>query len=86
MRDHRDRAAFTQLFDHFAPRLKGFIMRSGTGSGQAEEIVQDAFESLFLHWNRLRDPDAAVAAIGSLATAFDKALAHFRNPVRDFAC
>ncbi len=41
VRDSRDRAAFAALFDHFAPRLKGFIVRSGTGSGQAEEIVQD---------------------------------------------
>ena len=41
VRDRRDRAAFAELFDHFAPRLKGFIMRSGTPSGQAEEIVQE---------------------------------------------
>ena len=41
VRDGRDRSAFAELFDHFAPRLKGFIMRSGTPSGQAEEIVQE---------------------------------------------
>lgn len=41
VRDERDRVAFGKLFDHFAPRLKGFIMRTGTGAGQAEEIVQD---------------------------------------------
>lgn len=41
VRDHRDKAAFAALFDHFAPRLKGFIMRTGTPATQAEEIVQD---------------------------------------------
>ncbi len=41
VRDDRDKAAFAELFDFFAPRLKGFIMRSGTTSAQAEEIVQD---------------------------------------------
>lgn len=41
IRDTRDRAAFAQLFDHFAPRLKGFIVRSGTSPSMAEEIVQD---------------------------------------------
>ncbi len=41
VRDHRDRAAFGALFDHFAPRLKAFVMRSGMGSGQAEEVVQE---------------------------------------------
>lgn len=41
VRDNRDRDAFAALFDFFAPRLKGFIMRSGTPTHQAEEIVQD---------------------------------------------
>ncbi|MCK8464655.1 sigma-70 family RNA polymerase sigma factor [Aliiroseovarius sp. S1339] len=41
VRDNRDRDAFCALFDHFAPRLKGFIMRTGCSAAQAEEIVQD---------------------------------------------
>ena len=41
VRDNRDRSAFSALFDHFAPRLKGFIIRSGASAHQAEEIVQD---------------------------------------------
>lgn len=41
VRDRKDREAFGALFDHFAPRLKGFIMRTGCSGAQAEEIVQD---------------------------------------------
>lgn len=41
VRDDRDQGAFGSLFDYFAPRLKGFIMKTGTSSAQAEEIVQD---------------------------------------------
>lgn len=41
VRDQGDRAAFGALFDFFAPRLKGFLMRSGETSDRAEEIVQD---------------------------------------------
>lgn len=41
IRDQRSKEAFGTLFDHFAPRLKGFFMRSGCPSGVAEEIVQD---------------------------------------------
>ncbi|WP_419762641.1 sigma-70 family RNA polymerase sigma factor [Defluviimonas aestuarii] len=41
VRDKRDRQAFSAMFDHFAPRLKGMIMRSGIAAHQAEEIVQD---------------------------------------------
>lgn len=37
----RDRAAFAALFDHFAPRLKGFVIRGGTPAAQAEEVIQD---------------------------------------------
>lgn len=41
VRDQRDKVAFSNLFDHFAPRLKGFIIKTGTSGAQAEEIVQD---------------------------------------------
>ncbi|MEX0969994.1 MAG: sigma-70 family RNA polymerase sigma factor [Paracoccaceae bacterium] len=41
VRDARDRSAFAQLYDHFAPRLKGFFMRGGVPAAQAEDIVQD---------------------------------------------
>ncbi len=49
VRDTRDRSAFVKLFDHFAPRLKGFVMRSGVSSHQAEEIVQDVMLTI---WRR----------------------------------
>lgn len=38
----RDRAAFAELFEHFAPRLKSYLMRLGTDDGAAEEVVQEA--------------------------------------------
>lgn len=36
-----DRAAFAQLFDRVAPRLKSFMMRKGASAEQAEDLVQD---------------------------------------------
>jgi RNA polymerase sigma-70 factor (ECF subfamily) len=58
VRNDRDRTAFALLFDHFAPRLKGFIMRSGTGGGQAEEIVQEVMLTI---WRKAEqfDPERA---------------------------
>lgn len=47
VRDNRDRKAFAALFDHFAPRLKGFIIRSGASVHQAEEIVQDVMLTIW---------------------------------------
>jgi RNA polymerase sigma-70 factor (ECF subfamily) len=37
-----DRAAFTALFDYFAPRIKSFLMRSGAPAAAAEELAQEA--------------------------------------------
>jgi RNA polymerase sigma-70 factor (ECF subfamily) len=47
VRDQRDKAAFGQLFDHFAPRLKGFVMRSGATPALAEEVVQDVMLTIW---------------------------------------
>lgn len=38
----RDRAAFAELFDYYAPRIKALLMRSGTAAGQAEDFAQEA--------------------------------------------
>ncbi|MDE0590925.1 sigma-70 family RNA polymerase sigma factor [Halocynthiibacter sp. C4] len=58
VRDNRDKAAFGALFDHYAARLKGFVMRSGVSSGQAEEIVQDVMLTI---WRKAEqfDPNRA---------------------------
>jgi RNA polymerase sigma-70 factor, ECF subfamily len=38
----RDRQAFAELFDHFAPRVKSFMIRKGSTADQAEDLVQEA--------------------------------------------
>jgi RNA polymerase sigma-70 factor (ECF subfamily) len=43
----RDREAFIVLFDHFAPRLNGYLVRMGTEPALAEEITQDALATLW---------------------------------------
>jgi RNA polymerase sigma-70 factor (ECF subfamily) len=62
VRDERDRAAFAALFDHFAPRLKGFLMRSGTGSGQAEEVVQEVMLTVWRKADQFNPERAQVSA------------------------
>jgi len=58
VRDMRDKAAFSELFDYFGPRLKGFVMRSGMSAAQAEEVVQDVMLTV---WRKaeLFDPHRA---------------------------
>jgi RNA polymerase sigma-70 factor, ECF subfamily len=45
----RDRVAFAQLFDAFAPRVKSFMMRKGANPDQAEDLVQ---ETMIAVWNK----------------------------------
>ena len=43
----RDRQAFAILFDYFAPRIKSFLMRKGSSSEQAEDLVQEALVAMW---------------------------------------
>lgn len=51
----QDKAAFEEIFDYFAPRLKAYLLRLGAQSGQAEELVQEVMITLWRKAN-LFDP------------------------------
>lgn len=57
-----DRAAFAALYDHFAPRLKAWLMRLGTPEDVAEELMQ---ESLITAWRRAASFDPAQASVAT---------------------
>jgi RNA polymerase sigma factor, sigma-70 family len=61
VRDGRDREAFGRLYDYFAPRLKGMMIRSGLRDGSAEDAVQDVMLSVW-HKAAQFDPHRAEAA------------------------
>lgn len=58
IRDNGDRAAFAQLFGHFAPRVKAFLIKAGAHPEQAEDIAQDVMATV---WRKahLFDPTKA---------------------------
>jgi RNA polymerase sigma-70 factor (ECF subfamily) len=60
VRDSRDRVAFARLFDHYAPRLKGFAMRGGANAAEAEDIVQDVMIKV---WHRAHQFDPQQAQV-----------------------
>ncbi|MGV8985059.1 MAG: sigma-70 family RNA polymerase sigma factor [Cypionkella sp.] len=62
VRDAGDRAAFAQLFGHFAPRVKSYLMKSGASSAQAEECAQDVMTTL---WQKARMFDAERASVST---------------------
>ena len=58
----RDRAAFAELFGHFAPRLKAYLLRLGADAGTAEEVAQEA---LLTVWRRADSFDRRQAGAGT---------------------
>ncbi len=61
VRDHQDREAFASLFRHFAPRVKGFLMKSGASATLAEECAQDVMATLWQKANMFDPSRASVA-------------------------
>ena len=53
--DNRDQTAFATLFDHFAPRLKSWLVKRSMKPDEAEELVQEVMAVLW-HRAHLYDP------------------------------
>jgi RNA polymerase sigma factor (sigma-70 family) len=62
VRDSQDRAAFAVLFRHFAPRVKGFLIKSGASPSLAEEVAQEAMAVL---WQKAHLFDPARASVAT---------------------
>ncbi len=58
----QDREAFATLYDHFAPRIKGWVIKIGAPTGKAEDIVQDVMLQI---WRRAGQFDRARADAGT---------------------
>ena len=57
----QDKAAFADLFQHFAPRVKSYMLKLGSADEMAEELAQ---QTLLQVWRKaqLFDPDKAAAS------------------------
>lgn len=77
----RDRDAFARLFEHFAPRLKAYLMRAGAPPGAAEDFAQDAMLTV---WRKadLFDPRRASAATWIFTIARNRRLDALRRESR----
>ncbi len=58
----QDQTAFAEVFRHFAPRVKAFLMKSGADSALAEECMQDVMATL---WNKAHLYDPSRAAVST---------------------
>jgi RNA polymerase sigma factor (sigma-70 family) len=77
----QDRTAFIQLFNHFAPRIKSFLMKGGARSEQAEELAQ---ETMLNVWTKAGgyDPKQANASTWIFTIARNKRIDALRKTGR----
>jgi RNA polymerase sigma-70 factor (ECF subfamily) len=60
--ERRDRAAFVQLFEHFGPRVKAYLIREGADQATAEDLAQDV---MLTAWHRAAQFDRNKAAVST---------------------
>ncbi len=58
---YREKRLFLPVYDHFAPRLKSYLVGRGAHSELAEELVQEAMLSVWKHSSSF-NPDKASAS------------------------
>ena len=77
----RDKDAFSQLFAHFAPRVKSFLLKIGTDINLAEEISQEA---MIMVWRRAEtyNPQQSSASTWIFTIARNKRIDRLRRENR----
>lgn len=58
----KSRAAFSEVFEYFAPRLKSYLIRLGSEASSAEEIMQDVMLNV---WRKAEQYDRRQASVST---------------------
>lgn len=58
----QNRAAFAEVFDVFAPRVKSYLMRIGCSDAQADEVAQEVMLTV---WRKAGQYDPAQASVST---------------------
>lgn len=77
----RDGDAFRALFDHFAPRVRGFLINRRVPPAQADDMAQDVMMAI---WRRASSYDVAKASPATwiYTIARNTHIDHYRKSVR----
>ena len=76
-----DLEAFKKLFEHFAPRIKGFMLKAGCSTDEAEEIAQNALIAVWRKAGQF-DPATTGAAAWIFTIARNQRIDLFRRTAR----
>ncbi len=79
--ENRNKESFVELFEHFAPRVKSFLMKGGTPEDVADELAQ---ETMLTVWNKASsyNPAQAAASTWIFTIARNKKIDAFRKTGR----
>lgn len=79
--ENQDRQAFIALFEHFAPRVKSFLMKAGSDEPSADELAQ---ETMLTVWNKAGsfNPEKAAASTWIFTIARNKRIDLLRKTTR----
>ena len=80
----QDRSAFIQLFEHFAPRVKSFLMKNNMNPETADELAQ---ETMLAVWDKAQmyNPSKAKASTWIYTIARNKRIDFIRKDSRDMS-
>lgn len=78
---NQDKASFIKIFDHFAPRVKSYLMRGGTSEEFADELAQ---ETMLAVWDKAAsfNPTKAAASTWIFTIARNKKIDALRKGAR----
>lgn len=62
IRDEKDETAFVALFQHFGPRVKAFLIKSGADAALAEDCAQDVMVTV---WRKAAQFDPTRASVST---------------------
>lgn len=62
VRDRECRASFAEIFRHFAPRVKAYLIKTGSSDATAEECTQDVMTTI---WRKAGQFDPARASVST---------------------
>ena len=76
-----DRAAFAELFRHFGPRVRAYLLRGGGDTGRVDDVLQETFAAV---WRKagLFDRRRATAAAWIFAIARNRRIDAYRRERR----
>jgi RNA polymerase sigma-70 factor (ECF subfamily) len=78
---NQDKQSFIEVFQHFAPRVKYFLMKGGATEEQADELAQETMLSVWQQSHSF-DPKQASASTWIFTIARNKRIDAFRKTSR----